>query len=119
MEKEQEIKKLTSVLRRIARSASYAAWYNAAPDAAAFCVRQYNGVLKRLTELEPQVAHAFAPLAETASPQVTRLVARGLCEYFADQSDAQAAREAPYRSLHTGCWGAKKMRHGWAAFGRW
>lgn len=116
MEREQEIKKLTNVLYRVARSASYAAWSNNAPDATAFCVRQYNAVLARLTELEPQVAYAFTALPETASPQVTRIAARELGAYF--EGEGQTEREGRHRHQRSGCFNARRTRHGWAASGR-
>lgn len=115
MEREQEIKKLTSVLHRIARSASYAAWNNAAQDAARFCVKQYNAVLERLTELEPQVAYAFTQLPEAASPQITRIAARELGAYFEGETETSEARG--HRQHRAGC-GSARRRHGWAAFGR-
>jgi hypothetical protein len=87
MERESEIKKLINVLHRIARSAHYAAWNTAVADAPRFCVKQYNAVLARLTELEPQVAHAFAPLTEDASAQVTRIAARELAAYFEGEAE--------------------------------
>ena len=79
---EQETVKLLNVLRRIARAAGYAAWTKAAPDATQFCVGQYNRVLARLAELEPSVKPLFAPLADSASPEVIRLAARELLAYF-------------------------------------
>jgi hypothetical protein len=116
MEREQEIKKLLNVLHRIARSASYAAWNNSAQDAASFCVKQYNAVLARLTEIEPQVAHAFAPLAQAASPQVTRIAARELGAYFETEGESSEERQG---QRHGGCWRGGRTRHGWAAYGRW
>jgi hypothetical protein len=79
---EQETVKLLNVLRRIARAAGYAGWTKAAPDATQFCVAQYNRVLARLSELEPAVKPLFAPLAESASPEVIRMAARELLAYF-------------------------------------
>lgn len=116
MEREQEIKKLTNVLHRIARSASYAAWNKSAPDAGRFCVTQYNAVLGRLTELEPQVAYAFTQLPEAASPEVTRIAARELSAYFEGETETGEARGR--RQHRAGC-GSSRTRHGWAAYGRW
>jgi hypothetical protein len=116
MEREQEINKLTNVLHRIARSASYAAWNNSAQAAAAFCAKQFNAVLARLTELEPQVVHAFAPLPETASSQVTRIAARELGAYF--EGEAQEEKERHHRHHRRGCGSTRRARHGWAAQGR-
>lgn len=96
MEREKEIRKLTQVLRRVARSSQYAAW-NRNDEAARFCVKQYNAVLKRLTELEPQVVHAFTELAEGASAEVTRIAARELSAYFEGEP---AQGEWAYQ----GCW---------------
>ena len=89
MEKEKEIKKLTNVLHRIARSSQYAAW-NKNDEGARFCVRQFNAVLARLTELEPQVAYAFTQLPEGTSAEVTRIAARELSAYFVDEPEPQA-----------------------------
>jgi hypothetical protein len=79
---EKETGKLLNVLRRIARAAGYAAWVKSDPQAARFCVSQYNRVLARLTELESALTPLFTPLAEDASPEVTRIAARELLAYF-------------------------------------
>lgn len=79
---EQETVKLLNVLRRIARAAGYSAWTKAKPDANQFCVAQYNRVLMRLSELEPSVKPLFAPLADSASPEVIRMAAGELLAYF-------------------------------------
>jgi hypothetical protein len=89
MENNQEVRKLTNVLRRIARAAWYAAWHNDKPDAARFCALQYNRVLARLEELEPAVKPLFAPLPESASPQVTRMAASELAAYFEDDVEGE------------------------------
>ena len=79
---EQETVKLLNVLRRIARAAGYAAWSKPGPDATQFCAAQYNRVLTRLSELEPSVKPLFAPLSESASPEVIRMASRDLLAYF-------------------------------------
>ena len=79
---EKETVKLLNVLRRISRAAGYAAWTKAGPDATDFCAAQYNRVLARLTELEPAIKPLFAPLSETASPEVTRMAVREVLAYF-------------------------------------
>ena len=85
-EMEKETIKLINVLRRIARAAGYAAWVKSDPDAARFCAAQYNKVLSRLLELEPDLRTIFAPLARDASPEVTRIAARELAAYFEDEA---------------------------------
>jgi hypothetical protein len=79
---ENETVKLLNVLRRIARAAGYAAWVKSDGETARFCVIQYNKILARLTELEPALKPLFVPLAENASPEVTRIATRELLAYF-------------------------------------
>jgi len=110
MEKEREITKLINVLYRIARAANFAAWVNSEPDAARFCVTQYNKVLARLTELEPAIAPLFVPLPESTSPQVVRMAARELIAYFADEPEAVRGR---FRYKYRGC-GPRGVKVGWA-----
>src|SRR5450432_1433485 len=81
-----ETVKLINVLRRIARAAGYASWVKADADAARFCAAQYNRVLARLNELEPNTKALFATLSEGASPDVTRMAARDLAAYFEDDA---------------------------------
>lgn len=77
--------KLVNVLRRIARSAGYTEWVKSAPEAGRFCVAQYNRVLARINELEPDTRNLFAPLPPDASPEITRIAARDLAAYFEDE----------------------------------
>ena len=110
MERDREIAKLTNVLRRIARAASYAAW-NRDADAARFCVLQYNKVLARLSELEGAVAPLFTPLPETASPEVARMAAHELVAFFEDEAPAFGAG---FRIRLGGCGSRRASRRGWA-----
>ena len=112
MERDREIRKLVNVLRRIVRAANYASWSQAAPDAARFCVSQYNKVLARLIEVEPAAAPLFTSLPEAASPEVTRMAAYELAAYFEDE----AASERGYRGARH-C-GGRRVRVGWASVGR-
>ncbi|HEX8087371.1 MAG TPA: hypothetical protein VF762_00865 [Blastocatellia bacterium] len=109
MERDREIVKLINVLRRIGRAANYAAIYNRQPDAARFCVSQYNKVLARLGELEPAVAPLFAGLAEDTSPEVTRLAASELAAFFEEESESE---RPPRRARHCG---GRRARVGWAS----
>ena|ERR1041385_2272216 len=109
MERDKEITKLVNVLRRIARAASHAAWARD-PDAARFCVTQYNKVLSRLSELEPAIANLFTPLSETASADVIRIAAQELAAYFEDEAPEAAAFGIRIGSLGRGCHG----RRAWA-----
>lgn len=105
---EQETVKLLNVLRRISRAAGYANWTKAGPDATQFCVAQYNRVLARLSELEPAIQPLFAPLNETASPEITRMAVRELLAYFeADEPEFPFARGFYVR----GC--GPRKRRGW------
>jgi hypothetical protein len=89
MEGNREVRKLTNVLRRIARAAWYTAWRNPEPDAARFCAAQYNRVLARLEAIEPAITPLFAPLAESASPQLIRMAAVELAAYFSDEDEGE------------------------------
>ena len=110
---EKETVKLLNVLRRIARAAGYAAWTRAGADATQFCVAQYNRVLARLSELEPAIKPLFAPLNESASPEVIRIAARELLAYF----EAEEPEFVPFDPLNfkRGC-GRRKARIRWAPF---
>src|SRR3954471_201737 len=97
MERDREVRKLTNVLQRIARAAWYAAWNNAEPDAARFCALQYNRVLARLEVLEPAVKPLFAPLPESASPQVIRMAASELAAYFDEDVESERHEHREHR----------------------
>jgi hypothetical protein len=86
---QNETVKLVNVLRRIARAAGYAAWVKSDQEAIRFCAAQYNRVLARLGELEPNISALFSPLPEDASPEVTRIAARELSAYFEDEVPEQ------------------------------
>ena len=113
MERDREIVKLTNVLHRIVRAAGYAAWANAAPDAARFCASQYNKVLARLEVLEPAVKPLFAPLPESASPQVIRMAAGELAAYFTDEAGSE--ERSRHRARHCG---GRRARAGVIVLGR-
>ena len=113
MERDKEIVKLTNVLHRIVRAAGYAAWANAAPDAARFCASQYNRVLARLEVVEPAVKPLFAPLPESASPQITRMAAGELAAYFDDEAGSQERGRT--RARHCG---GRRARAGVIVIGR-
>jgi hypothetical protein len=107
MERDKELAKLINVLRRIARAASHAAW-SRDPDAARFCVLQYNKVLARVTELEPAVGPLFIALPESTSADVTKIAAHELAAYFEDE--AAPAATSGVRVRLQGCGG----RRAWA-----
>jgi len=104
---QQETVKLLNVLRRVARSAGYAAWTKAGPDATQFCVAQYNRVLARLSELEPSVKPLFTQLSDAASAEVIRMAARELLAYF--EADEPESIRGFGRGFYFGC-GPRKPR---------
>ena len=110
---EKETVKLLNVLRRIARAAGYAAWTRTGADATQFCVSQYNRVLARLSELEPALKPLFAPLPESASPEVIRIAARELLAYF--EADEPDFIQVMPRGFKGGC-RARRARFRWAPF---
>jgi len=83
---ERDTIKLINVLRRIARAARHAARAKSDPDATRFCVTQYNKVLARLVEIEPNIRTLFTPLAEDAAAEVVRIAAGELAAYLEDEA---------------------------------
>jgi hypothetical protein len=85
MEREKEIAKLVNVLRRTARMAMQSEWTGGGRDAAAFCAEQFNRVLARLKELDPDLTTLFEPLPEGASLTVVAMACRQLAAYYEDE----------------------------------
>jgi hypothetical protein len=85
MEKENEIAKLVNVLRRTARMAMQSAWTGVAQDSGTFCAEQYNRVLARLKEIDPDLAPVFEPLAADSSLTVAAMACRQLAAYYEDE----------------------------------
>lgn len=85
MEREKEIAKLVNVLRRTARMAMQSEWTGGGQDAAAFCIDQYNRVLTRLKEIDPDIAPIFEPLAAGSSLTVAAMACRQLAAYYEDE----------------------------------
>ena len=107
---EQEIPKLISVVRRIARATRYIEWTRPGPDATQFCVAQYNRILARLTELEPAVATLFTSLNDETSAEVIRMACRDLISYF----EPEESRSHHMPPFVFGC--GPRSRGKWAHF---
>ncbi len=86
MEREKEIQKLINVLRKTARLAQQASWAGQDSKSAAFSVDQYNRVLSRLVELDPNVSSVFQPLEDDESLSVVIIASRQLAAYFEDET---------------------------------
>jgi hypothetical protein len=87
MEREREIAKLVNVLRRTARMAIQSEWTGggSGQDSAKFCVDQYNRVLARLKELNPDMTTIFEPLPPESSLTVAAMACRQLAAFFEDE----------------------------------
>ena len=85
MEREREIARLVNVLRQTARMAMQSEWTGGAQDTAAFCVDQYNRVLARLKELNPDMVAVFEPLPAGSSLSVAAMACRQLAAYYEDE----------------------------------
>ena len=85
MEREKELFKLINVLRRTSRMALQSEWTGGKEDAAAFCTDQYNRVLARLKELDPNVGVIFQPLPAGSSLTVVAMASRQLGAYYEDE----------------------------------
>ena len=88
MEREKELVKLINVLRRTSRMALQSEWTGGKEDAAAFCTEQYNRVLARLKELDPNVGGIFEPLATGSSLTVVAMASSQLAAYYEDELGA-------------------------------
>ena len=85
MEREKELLKLINVLRRTSRMALQSEWTGGKEDAAAYCTDQYNRVLTRLKELDPNVSVVFEPLPAGSSLTVVAMASRQLAAYYEDE----------------------------------
>jgi len=85
MEREKELLKLINVLRRTSRMALQSEWTGGKEDAAAYCTDQYNRVLARLKELDPNVSAVFEPLPAGSSLTVVAMASRQLAAYYEDE----------------------------------
>ena len=85
MEREKELAKLINVLRRTSRMALQSEWTGGSQDAAAYCTDQYNRVLARLKEIDPNVSVVFEPLAASSSLTVVAMASRQLAAYYEDE----------------------------------
>ena len=85
MEREKELVKLINVLRRTSRMALQSEWTGGSQDAAAHCAGQYNRVLARLKEIDPNVGSMFDPLAAGSSLTVVAMACRQLAAYYEDE----------------------------------
>ena len=104
MEKEQDLKKLGRVLRHIAGAGRMAHGQPVAPDAARFCLAQFNKTLARVNELEPATAHVFPPLPEDATFHATRLAAHELIAFLEEDEAPRHHHEHGKRAHHhRGC----------------
>ncbi|HKV42648.1 MAG TPA: hypothetical protein VJX67_25840 [Blastocatellia bacterium] len=85
MERDKEIAKLVNILRRTARMATHIEWTGSSADAASYSVEQYNRVLVRLKEIDPELAPVFEPLATGSSLAVVGMACRQLAAYYEDE----------------------------------
>src|SRR4030095_296981 len=85
LEREKELVKLINVLRRTSRMALQSEWTGGKEDAAKFCTEQYNRVLARLKEIDPDVGTVFEPLPENSSLTVVAMASRQLAAYYEDE----------------------------------
>jgi hypothetical protein len=90
MEREKEIAKLVNVLRRTSRMALQSEWTGSSQDVAQFCAEQYNRVLARFKEIDPDVATVFDPLPVDSSLTVAAMACRQLAAYYEDEVGGKA-----------------------------
>src|SRR5215467_10513429 len=99
MEREKELLKLVTVLRRTSRMALQSEWTGSGEDTAAFCVEQYNRVLARLKEIDSSIGTLFEPLPTGSSLTVIAMACRQLAAYYEDEVGSQKGFGSAY-GLH-------------------
>jgi hypothetical protein len=92
MEREQELRKLINVLHRTARAAVRLQWMGTGQDEARFAVAQYNKILARLSELDPNLKGVFEPLAEDSSLTIVAMACRQVVSYYEDELNVEEER---------------------------
>ena len=85
MDRDKELTKLVNMLRQTARMALNVEWTEDTTDAAQYCVEQYNRVLERLKQLDPNETTVFEPLASGSSLNVVAIACRQLAAYYEDE----------------------------------
>jgi hypothetical protein len=100
MERDREVARLISVIRITAKMAMRLAWAGAGPEIGTFCVGQYNRVLTRLNELDPQFAPFFQVLPSDSSLNVAAMACRQLSAYYDDSARLSNRRHRRERRAH-------------------
>jgi hypothetical protein len=90
MERDQELKKLINVLRGTARAAVRAQWMSAGENEARFAAAQFNRILARLSEIDPNIKTVFEPLPEGSSLTTVAMACRQVVSYYADEVEVEA-----------------------------
>lgn len=85
MEREQEIRKLINVLHRMTRTAARVQWMGAGENEARFAVSQYNKILARLSEIDPNIKGVFDALPDDSTLTVVAMAARQVVSYYEDE----------------------------------
>lgn len=85
MEREQEIRKLINVLHRMTRTAARVQWMGAGENEARFAVSQFNKILARLIELDPNIKGVFDPIADDSTLTIVAMAARQIVSYYEDE----------------------------------
>lgn len=85
MDRKKELTKLVNMLRRTARMALHVEWTEDTTEAAKYCVEQYNRVLARIKDMDPDLTSVFEPLEQNASLNVVAIACRQLAAYYEDE----------------------------------
>ena len=85
MEREQELRKLINVLHRTGRSAMRVQWTHPGESETHYAVSQFNKILARLGELDPNVKNVFDPLPKDSSLVTVAMACRQVVSYYEDE----------------------------------
>ena len=85
MDRDTELRKLINVLYRTGKMAYRVQWVESGEESARFCAEQYNRILARLRELDPEMGGIFVPLEPTAPLTVISVACKQVVSYYEDE----------------------------------
>jgi hypothetical protein len=88
MEQGREAARLSNVISMSAKMAMGLSRWGADKEAVEYCVAQYNRILARLKELDPQFAPFFQAIPADSSANVAAMACRLLAGYYEHSSRA-------------------------------
>lgn len=85
MDRDTELRKLINVVYRTGKMAYRSQWTGGGEESARFCIEQYNRILARLRELDPEMGAVFVPLESSASLNIVAIACKQVVSYYEDE----------------------------------